>query len=87
MIDLELNFEAIFRVSAAHRLVQVRSRSRAGILSGTFWDHEEYDAAGRLVARYQSFEERDPHGGNRRSGWRKYDTIGRLVAEGDLPPT
>jgi len=87
MIDLELNFETIFRVSAAHRLVQVRSRSRAGILSGTFWDHEEYDDAGRLVARYQSFEGINPRSNDRRTGWRKYDIIGRLVAEGDLPPT
>jgi hypothetical protein len=84
MIDLELNFEAIFRISAEHRLVQVRSRSRAGILAGTFWDHEEYDAVGRLIARYESFEEMNPCSNDRRSGWRKYDIIGRLVAEGDL---
>ena len=85
MIDLELNFEAVFRIAPTHQLVPVRSRSRAGILAGTFWDHEEYDAAGRLVARYASFEERSPCGDQRRSGWRKYDLLGRLMAEGDLP--
>jgi hypothetical protein len=85
VIDLELNFEAIFCISAEHRLVQVRSRSRAGLLAGTFWDHEEYDAAGRLIGRYESFEEMSPRGNDRRSGWRKYDIVGRLVAEGDLP--
>ena len=87
MIALELNFEAVFRVPATHRLVAVRSRSRAGSVAGTFWDHEEYDALGRLVARYQSFEESDPHSHARRSGWRKYDITGRLVADGELPRT
>ena len=85
MIALELNFEAVFRIPPMHRLVAVRSRSRAGILAGTFWDHEEYDALGRLVARYESFEETNPRSNDRRSGWRKYDVVGRLVAEGELP--
>ena len=85
MIVIELNFEAIFRVPAAHRLVQVRSRSRAGIVTGTFWDHEEYDELGRLIARYESFDEASPRHETRRAGWRKYDLIGRLVAEGELP--
>jgi hypothetical protein len=85
MIDIELHFEAIFRISPTHRLVAVRSRSRAGRVAGTFWDHEEYDALGRLVARYESFEETSPQGHGRRSGWRKYDIVGRLIAEGELP--
>jgi hypothetical protein len=85
MIDLEVNFEAIFRIPATHRLVAVRSRSRAGILAGTFWEHEEYDSLGRFVARYESFEETNPHSNHRRSGWRKYDLVGLLIAEGELP--
>ena len=85
MIDLELNFEAVFSVPAMHRLVAVRSRSRAGVVAGTFWDHEEYDADGRLVARYESFEESDAQGRVRRSGWRKYDLDRGLIAEGELP--
>jgi hypothetical protein len=85
MLVVELNFEAIFQVPGTHRLVAVRSRSRAGIAAGTFWDHEEYDAGGRLVARYESFEEHDPRGEASRSGWRKYDIVGRLVAAGELP--
>jgi hypothetical protein len=85
MIIVELNFETVFRIPATHRLIAVRSRSRAGIVAGTFWDHEEYDAMGRLVARYESFEETKPHGNVRRSGWRKFDVVGRLVAEGELP--
>ena len=85
MIVAEINFEAVFQVPPTHRLIQVRSRSRAGIVAGTFWDHEEYDARGLLVARYESFEERSPRLGARRAGWRKYDILGRLVAEGELP--
>ena len=85
MIIVELNFETVFHIPPTHRLVAVRSRSRAGALAGNFWDHEEYDAVGRLVARYQSFDERDAHGNQRRSGWRKYDLVGRLIAEGELP--
>lgn len=85
MIAVELNFEAVFRIPPAHRLIVVRSRGRAGIVAGTFWDHEEYDAMGRLVARYESFEETNPHGDARRTGWRKYNVVGRLVAEGELP--
>jgi hypothetical protein len=84
MIALELNFEAVFRIPSVNRLVAVRSRSRAGFLKGTFWDHEEYDSLGRLIARYESYEEVNPRSNHRRSGWRKYDIIGRLVAEGDL---
>ena len=86
MIDLELNFEAVFGVPPMHRLIPVRSRTRAGVVTGTHWDHEEYDGLGRLVARYQSFEERNPQTGARRSGWRKCDIFGRLVTEGELPP-
>jgi hypothetical protein len=85
MIDIELNFEAVFRIPPSHRLIAVRSRSRAGIVTGTSWDHEEYDALGRLVARYQSFEETNPNSHARSSGWRKYDIVGRLIAEGELP--
>ena len=76
------NFEAIFRVPSAHSLLVVRSRSRGGLLSGVYWEHEEYDTTGALIARYQSFSEsRD--GGVRQSGWRKFDLAGRLIAEGE----
>jgi hypothetical protein len=85
MVELELNFEAVFGVPSDHRLVAVRSRSRAGLVAGTFWDHEEYDALGRLTTRYESFEEINPATELRRSGWRKYDLLGRLITEGPLP--
>jgi hypothetical protein len=78
------NFEAIFGVAADHRLEQVRSRSRGGALHGTFWNHEEYDADGRLVARYESFQEFDAAAGTSRSGWVKYDADGWVVDEGRI---
>ena len=76
------NFEAVFHIPDSHYLLVVRSRSRGGFLSGVYWDHEEYDARGELIARYQSFAESD-HAGVCRSGWRKYDPAGRLVEEGE----
>ena len=76
------NFEAIFGVAADHRLEQVRSRSRGGALRGTFWNHEEYDADGRLVARYESFQELDSAAGTSRSGWVKYDADGWVWTRG-----
>ena len=79
------SFEALFRVPPENRLVQVRSRSRGGLISGTVWEHQEYDAGGRLVARYASFEERGPNG-HRTAGWRKYDPAGRLIESRDLGP-
>jgi hypothetical protein len=78
------NFEAIFGVAADHRLEQVRSRSRGGALRGTFWTHEEYDADGRLVARYESFREFDAAAGTSRNGWVKYDADGWVVDEGRI---
>jgi hypothetical protein len=51
---------------------------------GTFWNHEEYDADGRLVARYESFQEVDSAAGTSRSGWVKYDADGWVVDEGRI---
>ncbi len=81
-IDDVPNFEAVFGVPATHRLLAVRSRSRGGLTSGIYWEHEEYDTSGVRVARYESFEEMTASG-VRRSGWRKFDPSGHLVATGD----
>jgi hypothetical protein len=78
-----LNFEAIFQIPPTHRLLVVRSRSRSGLFSAVYWEHEQYDAGGRLISRYTSFEEIEPAGRNR-SGWRRYDAAGKLLAQGDL---
>jgi hypothetical protein len=76
------NFEAVFHIPSTHYLLVVRSRSRGGLLSGVYWEHEEYDTSGALIARYKSFSESDA---SRvcRSGWRKYDLAGRLIREGE----
>jgi hypothetical protein len=77
------NFEVDFRIPANHSLLQIRSRSRGGIFGGVYWEHEEYDSSGLLIARYESFEELIP-GGVRRSGWRKCDDTGRLLEEKEV---
>jgi hypothetical protein len=74
------NFEAIFRIPPTHRFLVVRSRSRGGLFSAVYWEHEEYDTTGRLIARYKSFEEVSP-AGVQQCGWCKYDGNGRRVAE------
>lgn len=50
-------FEDIFNVPVDHHLSVVRSRSRGGAVVAEFWEHEEYDPSGRLLARYESYEE------------------------------
>ena len=83
IIDEVPKFEVVFAIPATHRLLAVRSRSRGGATAGNYWEHEEYDAAGMRVARYESFDE-TTLSGERRSGWRKFDSGGQLVANGDL---
>jgi hypothetical protein len=78
-----LNFEFIFQIPPTHRLLVVRSRSRGGLFSVVYWEHEEYDAGGCLISRYTSFEEIEP-AGRSQSGWRRYDAAGKLLAEEDL---
>jgi hypothetical protein len=74
------NFEAIFQIPATHQLVLVRSRSQGCPISAVFWEHDEFDAQGRLVARYRSFEQVSASG-ERQRGWRRFDSHGQLVSE------
>ena len=74
-----------FRYPATHRLANVRSRARGGIIRAVSSEHEEYDDGGRLVSRYTSFDEISP-AGVKRTGWRKYDPSGRLLSEGQIIP-
>ena len=74
-------FEDIFNVPIDHYLLAVRSRSRGGAVVAEFWEHEEYDPSGRLLARYESYEEIGPEG-LRHGCWRKFDPSGRLVRVG-----
>ena len=86
LVASRLRFETLFEVSPRHRLELVSSRSRGGLFRGTYWDHEEYDESGRLLARYQSASEVSLDGAEH-SGWRKYDASGRLLAEGSFIPS
>jgi hypothetical protein len=76
-----LSFERLFAVPAQHRLELHSSRSRGGLLRGVYWEHEEYDEDGRLIARYRSFDETASNG-QRGSGWEKYAPSGELITEG-----
>jgi hypothetical protein len=78
----EYNFEGIFQIPDTHRLELVRSRSRGSPISAIFWEHDEYDALGRLAARYRSFEEVNALGEIQR-GWRRFDCYGHTVSEVD----
>ncbi len=76
-------FETIFRTPVEHRLVIRGSRSRGAPLDGVCWYHDEFDATGALVARYETYDETD-EAGKERCGWRRYDAGGRLVARHEL---
>jgi hypothetical protein len=75
------SFAQIFAVPRDHSLILL-AHSGDGCRQPEEWRHEERDAAGRLVARYESWEDLV----RRRSGYRKYDTLGRLVASSDNLP-
>ena len=74
----EPDFAVPFRIPPAHRLLAVRTRGRDGIVSGIYWEYEERDTTGRLIARYDSFNETST-AGLRQTGWRKFDREGNLV--------
>jgi len=80
----EHNFEAVFQVPSSHRLVAVRSRTQGGMTTTVVWEHDEYDATGRLVARYKSYEQVSAMG-EMRCGWQKFDPKGQVIGESQTP--
>ncbi len=76
-------FEHAFEIPSSHRLEQVRTRARGGLNRATYWDHEEFDAQDRLVARYHTFWEARSTGEDA-CGWRKYDSNGHMLDAHDL---
>jgi hypothetical protein len=44
----------------------------------SYWEYEERDTTGRLIGRYESFNETST-AGLRQTGWRKFDREGNLV--------
>lgn len=78
-----VSLEAPSHVPQRHRLVPVRPRSRCRLISGPCCEHEADDTSGRLIARFEAYDETGPTGSTK-SGWQRYDGIGRLVDAGDL---
>ena len=75
----EYNFEQLFGIPPDHRLMLVRSRSRGGFARAVYWQHDEYDPAGRRIARYEScLEERQGLSVGR---WRRQDPSGAILEE------
>jgi hypothetical protein len=81
----ERSFESLLKIPETHRLVPVRSRSRGGTDSAVYWEFEEYDQTGRLVARYETFDERSA--GSRHKGCRKFDGEGHLISGDETDET
>ena len=42
-------FEKLFDVPRDHDLEEVRSKSRAGVITGIYWTHDQYDPFGQFV--------------------------------------
>lgn len=80
LLDAVPNFEAVYRIPQTHTLVAVRSRTQGGLTTTVCWEHDEYDASGRLVACYRSFH-LVTAAGEQRSGWQKFDREGQLLSE------
>jgi hypothetical protein len=76
-----LSDEERFRVGPGNTLVQV-SQSQSGHL-GQYerWEYEEYDPAGRIVARITEWDEVSVGAGWARRGWRKVDSAGNFLDE------
>ena len=72
-------FENIFGLSGAHVLRLASYRRSGERLRRERWEHEEYDAEGRLVAVYESWSVSDAASGRRVDGG-----FVQFAANGDL---
>ncbi len=77
------SFEAILHVPPDHRLEQIRTSACDGVVQQIHWEHQEYDASGRMIARYHSFVELRENG-QQYCGWRKYNSSGHMIEAEDL---
>lgn len=76
-----ITFIQIYAIPGEHSLILLR-HSGDGARRMEEWHHEERDADGRLVARYESWEDVS----RRSSGYRKYDPAGQLLSASDRLP-
>lgn len=81
MRDADSSTRTAFAIPPDHRLVEA-GRSQSGHL-GQYekWTYEEFDAAGRLLARYLEWDEVSVGGGWARRGWRKLSPDGAVLEE------
>jgi hypothetical protein len=88
-------FEVTFDVPTGHRLRLVRTLRRAEHEEACEWEHEEYDASGKLVAVFESWPSGHSspagrQGGRRgRGGFVKYSPDGWILRRSEnapLPP-
>jgi hypothetical protein len=76
------DFEQVFDIPEGHTLKETSFRRKGTLAQDEFWKHEEYDAAGNLVARYESWSctsIKPPF--RTQSGFRKYSPSGSLLLE------
>lgn len=73
-------FEEIFGIPRSHVLKTEFYSHAGGQEEG--WTHEEYDAEGRLIARYESWTHTTIYGSPTSEGWKKFDLAGALIASG-----
>lgn len=76
-----MQFHQIYEVPPRHSPILLSHTRAGGSHLCEERRHEQRDETGRLVARYESVEEFI----SGRGRFRKYDTQGHLVMEGELP--
>jgi hypothetical protein len=72
-------FKEVFGITKDHTLRLASQRFR---YSDRDWTHEEYDAQGRFVARYQSWDYL-LFDKSHKIGWRKLNPDGKLLEQHD----
>ena len=73
-------FRAAYNVPKENELIETKNRSKGPMGGFDSWEHEEKDAAGNLIARYESWHSVAPNL-KIESGFRKYSPTGDLLDE------
>jgi|KBSSwiStaDraftv2_1062776.scaffolds.fasta_scaffold2338277_1 hypothetical protein len=77
-------FEHVFKIAPGHVLKEVRGHHNT---LDDDWRHEEYNADGELIARYESWHYLRPNKSPANfSGWLKYSSDGTLLEKHDDLP-
>lgn len=82
-----MTFEEIFKIPEDHTLKQMSFRQKGSLAQDEFWEHEQFDSNGMVVAKYSSWHCTDAYGGGKtRAGYKKYSPDGVLIEESDELP-